>query len=110
MTDALKPIVWVPNSTGHDLSGAEKFGEMKVFHEGPVNVFGSEMPDALTRWLNKSKKQDYLLLTGAMLANCVAFSHLMNSHGQVKCLIYHQREKAYRIKTVYQEELNGQSA
>lgn len=92
-----KTSVVVVQDTGHDFSKAEKFGVVKPFIIGPVNVFSEERIATLIDWLDREFKDgDYLLMTGSLVLNCAAFSYLMDRFGQVNILVFHNGEQEYR--------------
>lgn len=65
--------VFVANYAGHDLSDAERFGELIYVTEGNVNVFNTDrMMFTILKCLkdnNYDPDKDYILLSGSMVIN-----------------------------------------
>ena len=97
------PNVFVVQDNGHDVSKAVVFGEIQCLfgRDTKINVFAA---DALARdireKLGSSEEDDFLLLTGNAVANCIAYAHLMKKFARVNLLIWSFRNGEYERRTI----------
>lgn len=93
--------VWVVQNSGHDFTATKDFGEIAFLFPDKINVFAS---DVLVRdiedKLEAAKEDDYLVLSGPALANCVAYSFLLRKFSKVNVLIFGHKKGKYEIRTV----------
>src|SRR4030042_6842217 len=83
------PTVYVVNKSAHDFSAAKEFGELKYLSQGSrdryaVNSIHRDFQDILA----KSNPEDYLLLCGLTVMNCIACSIFSALHGKLNLLIF----------------------
>lgn len=101
-------MVWVPNSSKHDLTAAEKFGIVRVVISGIANPFdlpllGGQITDALAEF----KPDDYLLLAGNLVVNVMAVAHLLAKLPKIKLLIFNAKERVYYDRVITREDINA---
>ena len=98
--------VYAVSDSGHDYSSAETLGQLVFLYNGKINVFASgQLVKDIQEKLISSKPDDMLLPSGNALAVCIAFSVLMNKHGQVNHLIYSFRNKMFEVRTIYKSQI-----
>lgn len=86
--------VYVTNFTGFEYSEAEKFGEMVFMTEGYVDFKNiNKVTEKLAFFIQKSKPDDYLLLSGNNLLCAIALHHWLMFHGT--CKVLHWQLKNY---------------
>lgn len=102
------PKVFIVNRAGHDFSKAKEFGTLVPVTSGNINVF---RPD---RDLYKIQRalddfdytQDFLLLSGNVLANALSVARLVNCLGEealwnINLLIYDAKHQRYMKHTLH---------
>lgn len=91
--------IFVCNYAGHNISAAFEHGENATqvnITEGNVNIFDTQRITYLIQEkLKDSCPGDFLLLSGSILLNCIAFNLWMNLHGAVKLLIWNPKTRKY---------------
>jgi len=81
--------VFVVNKGCHDHSDAERFGELVFLSEGSINRYAvANMYREFVRHLEKSKKEDFILITGLSVMSSVACSIFARLHGRLNLLLY----------------------
>ena len=103
------PKVFVVNQAGHDISPVRAVvpdAEIVCLSEGNVNVFNTDrvIRDFGVRLVG-SGSDDYLLLSGSIAINLLAFAILFERHGQVNALLWHARENRYVPRTIRKEDV-----
>ena len=89
--------VFVINRGCHDLSDAERFGELVFLSEGSINRYAvSNMYREFVQHLKKSTKEDFLLITGLSVMSSLACAIFARMHGRINLLLY----KASRMSEV----------
>lgn len=102
-----KQVVLVQD-TGHEYDKAEKFGKVLPYIIGPVNIFSNIRLVDLIAWLDANfNKGDYLLMTGSLFLNCIAFNHITKKFGEINVLVFHNGEQTYRSMTVKNNMIGG---
>ena len=103
--------VFIVCDSGHDYSKAVSRGELKFLFEGKINVFASDklVQDVGAR-LEGAEANDYLLPSGNAMANCLAFTHLMNKFGKVNMLIFSFKNGIYEIRTIMKSQFKIKEA
>ena len=82
--------VYVVNKGGHDLSAAEKWGELVFLSKGTMNRYAtSNIYRKFVKRLENSSPQDYILLTGLTVMSAIACSIFVRKHGRLNLLLYH---------------------
>lgn len=110
MSNQKRPIVWLVNrNTGHDYSGAEKYGELVPLTEGLAHPFATDRFLALVHErLAKYGEKDYLLLSGHLLQNAVAVAYLARKFGWLRFLAMHMKTRTYTERFLDLRHLNGE--
>jgi hypothetical protein len=91
------PKVWVANFGGHNYSTAEEFGELNFLTRGYVSLGSLDrLFYDVAQSINKTHREDYLLLSGLLAINAVAALTWMHVHSKVKLLVWDQKLKRYR--------------
>lgn len=103
------PRVFVVNRSGHDITSVHSVVRDAVvidLSEGSVNIFNT---DRVIRdfglKMHDSAPDDYLLLSGSITINIVAFGILLEKHGVVNTLLWHAREGRYVPRSIGKEDL-----
>src|SRR5574343_1562159 len=81
--------VYVVNRGSHDFSPAEKYGRLIYMTEGYQPKFS--VATALRRFqfcMQESKQEDWILLTGLSVLNCIACSVFSLKHGRLNLLLF----------------------
>ena len=85
--------VYVVNKSAHDFSGAEKYGELSFMTDGRMNRFGTnDMIRRFTDSMEKSTKDDYLLLCSLNVMNALACAVFARKHGTLNLLLFKDGE------------------
>jgi len=93
--------VYVVNSSGHDLSGAEEFGELIPLTQGRINIYSTDrLLLELREKLKHYEEGDYLLLCGYILLNLLAGGIILEKTGKLNLLLYDFRTKKYLRREV----------
>lgn len=96
--------VFIVNKAGHDFSSAEKYGELVPVTTGNINI---ARPDRdlfnITQILNNFKeKDDYLLLSGNVMANAMCVAVLAFSQvSPLQLLVYDAKSMEYHNHNLY---------
>jgi hypothetical protein len=93
--------VFIVNATGHDFSPSEKFGTPYFLTQGSGDRFNVDrLSLQMERVLQKeATKDDYLLLSGSMVYNSLAFYLWMKHFGVCKLLIWSPMAQDYVLRT-----------
>lgn len=104
------PKIYVVSDTGHEYSKAESRGELVFLFTGKVNVFASDMlvKDIETK-LDEASEHDFLLPSGNAVANCIAFTTMLNKFGKVNVLIFSFKHEAYEVRTIRKSQFKTAS-
>jgi hypothetical protein len=103
MASLKSPVVYVVNKGGHDVTLAERFGDLEFLTEDKVNIFSTDRLIAEIKEKLKSfnPETDYLLLSGAILINILAIRILLNNgYKSINVLIYNFQAKKYIIRSI----------
>jgi len=85
--------VLIVNKSCHDFTRAEEFGNLVYMTEGALDRFNtSKMFRAFKPFIDQSKPEDYILLTGMTVMNTIACSMFAHKHGRVNLLIFKERK------------------
>ena len=90
--------VYIVNVAGHDFDAAEKFGELVAVTKGNINVFrpDRDLFNIQEKLLDFNHEEDYLLLTGNVLANTLSVSTLIFLGAEsIKLLVYDAKNQDY---------------
>jgi len=101
--------IFVVNQSGHDITPVHEVVEdatVVYLSEGSVNIFNMDrvIRDFGLR-MHSSSPDDYLLLSGSIAINLVAFGILLEKHGKVNLLLWHAREGRYVPRVIDKEGL-----
>lgn len=96
--------VFVVNKSGHDLSEAEREGELVYLSEGAINRFNvNNMYRQFSEVMVGSDKEDLIVPCGLSIMNLVACSILSYKHGKLNLLLFKQergRRGRYVLRTI----------
>lgn len=82
--------VYVVNKGGHDISAAEKWGELVYLSRGSMNRYAtSNIYRKFVRHLSQSSPGDFILLTGLTVMSAIACSIFARKHGRLNLLLFH---------------------
>lgn len=96
------PKVWIVNFSGHNYSDADRFGTLEAVTVGNISRSSFDrLAFEITQKLSKSSSEDWLLLSGALIANVIAVTIWFRKHGELRALVWDWRagdgsEGAYR--------------
>ena len=94
--------IFVVNSSGHDLSNAERFGQLVIMTRGTVAKYHiTELFRTFNEYMANSGSEDYILISGPTVLNCIACGYFVAKHGKLNLLLftgekYISREVAFR--------------
>ena len=102
--------IWVVSDTGHEYSKAEGRGTLRFLFTGKVNVFASDMlVKEIESKLEEATEEDYLLPSGNAVANCLAFTSLLNRFSKVNVLIFSFKHETYEVRTIRKSQFKTAS-
>jgi hypothetical protein len=83
------PTVYVVNKSAHDFSAAEEFGQLKFLSSGSRDRYAvNSIHRDFYEILSKSKPEDYILICGLTVMNCIACAIFAALHGKLNLLIF----------------------
>ena len=98
--------VYVINKSGHDFSSASKFGDIVYLSRGMLDAFRvTKIYRLFVRALDKSDREDMLLVSGLPIMIGIASSIMARKHGVVNWLLWDPREERYKKRTLMVDEL-----
>lgn len=105
-----KPTVYIANRSGHNYSGAERFGQLVAVTQHRVNVFATDrLRTDITHALRDAKPEDLLLLGGSPLVNVLCAFILLQRHGLLNIIYWDGLKQDYiRRKLSFTEVDDGQ--
>ena len=81
--------VYIINSSGHDFSKAEQFGELVPMTRGTINKYSiTSMARLFQPFVEESSPDDYLLQSGPVVLNMIAASLFAQKHGTLNLLLW----------------------
>lgn len=84
-----RPIVFIPNKSGHDFSGVEKWGRPVFLTEGQQSRYATNyLYRVISEVMRDSASEDFLVITSLPIINAIAAGILAHKHGRVNFLIY----------------------
>lgn len=93
------PNVYVINDSGHDYSGAGKFGKLVVISRGRVNKLHlTEMYRDFYDFLKDSTKRDFIVQSGPTIMCMVAVAMFAAMHGRINLLIWSELRQSYVVR------------
>ncbi len=93
--------VFIVNKGDHNYDAAKEFGELVIVSEGSIDKYEpAKIAEEFDKILVNSEPGDYILLSGLALVNAIATGLMVDMHGKVNFLLYHQRKRIYIPKTV----------
>ena len=99
------PKVLIVTKGHHNYDQAKEFGDLMFISETPMNIFASSnlkfIIDEVIK--NKYNIDDYLLLSGHLLPNSIAFHAILKKHGKVQTLAWIGNLNKYKVITVDDE-------
>lgn len=95
------PNVIVVNKSCHDYSKAQVFGKLTYLSTGNLNRFDTvDMYRKFSEIIEKSDKNDYLLLSGLAIMNSIACALFAVHHHRLNLLLWNARKSEYIEKTI----------
>ena len=89
--------VLIINRSCHDFSPAKEFGELVYMTEGVMERFSTtKMFRAFQPFIEKSTKDDFILITGMTNMSVVVCSMFANKHGRLNLLLYKEQKSGGR--------------
>lgn len=87
--DSELPKVFICNQSGHDFSPAERYGSLEYVTKGMINRFSvNYMARAWASALQRSKPNDYILITSLTILTCIGCAIFGHLHSSINLLIY----------------------
>ena len=81
--------VFIINSSGHDFSKAEAFGELVTMTRGTINKYSiTSMARMFQPFVDESSPNDYLLQSGPVVLNMIAAGMFAQKHGILNLLLW----------------------
>lgn len=103
------PKVFVVNQSGHNINPVTDVvphAEVIYLSEGNVNIFNTDrVIREFSLRLIDANPGDYLLLSGSIAINLVAFGILLEKCGSVNILLWQAKERRYVPRTITKEML-----
>jgi hypothetical protein len=85
----LRTRIYVVNHASHDLSQAERFGELHYLSQGPLNRYSTnKIYLQFFKALENSKPTDYILPTGLTIMSIIATGIFTQLHGRLNLLLF----------------------
>lgn len=107
----MKQTIFVVSKGPHDYTRAEEHGTLYYMFPDKVNVFASDqLLKDIHEKLRGSSSDDFLIMSGNMLASAMAFSVLMAKHGVVNVLIYSFKHVEYEVRTIRRGQFQESAA
>lgn len=99
------PTIYVPNKgAGHDLSAAEKYGQLHFLSDGPMSKYAvSTIYRKFAMQLRESHPDDLILQTGLTMMNCIAVACFVALHQRINLLVY--KNNYYVKRTIMLNDL-----
>ena len=83
------PNVYIVNKSCHNFSAAKHFGNLVYMTEGTINRYAvSIIYREFIKFLDKSKPEDYLIVTGMSTMLSIACGILAAKHQRLNLLLY----------------------
>ena len=97
----------VENRKGHDLSGAEVYGDLVVLYNGqPSDIFMvSKHMHQIKKLLAEAEQSDYLVASGNLILMLLTFGVLLEKFGSVNLLLFDVRTMQYVPRVVAKHQL-----
>jgi len=87
------PTVYVVNKSSHDFSAAERFGRLEFLSEGSRDRYAvNNIYRDFYEILSRSKPEDYILICGLTIMNCIACSIFATLHGRLNLLLFRKND------------------
>lgn len=100
--------VFITHQKNHDLSSAEKYGEFTILTSGKVSIFKTDdLANTVREKLSTATSDDFLLLSGSPIINCIAFSYLLSKFAVVNVLIFNAITREYVCRTISEHLIMG---
>lgn len=88
--------VWISKKAGHDFESARQFGELRVIFETSLSLFNpDQLEEHAVAVLKDWKPGDWLLFSGPILMNVIAFNVLAQRLGEVPILLFNAMDQRY---------------
>lgn len=91
--------VYVPTTSFHDLSKAERFGSLVYLTDGRVDPFKlNELYTQCVMRMLDSHSEDYILMCGHTVLNVVATLAFSHRHSRVQVLMWSAQRQDYEVR------------
>jgi len=95
--------VIIVNKGHHFYDDARRYGRFVFLTEGKENIFAidnlqAEIEGAIDQY---AREGDYLLLSGHIIPNCIAFNYLAKKYGKVNMLAWIGNQSQYKVITFF---------
>lgn len=106
--ELIEARVFVTNLAGHDYTKAEKYGTIVPITHGYVSFQSLDrVKFQITEEINKTRPQDWLLLSGTPLLSVIAATVWFAIHHQINLLVYDQKDNGkYRELKITQKNVH----
>lgn len=95
------PKVWIVNQRNHVYKDADRYGESIVITEEIINVFAVDnLVKNITEKMIDYSSEDYILLSGYAILNCIAIHHILKRYGVAHLLIWEANNHKYKAVTL----------
>jgi len=103
-----RPKIFVPNKGCHDLSMAEKFGDLTYLTRGKISILSiGKMFRAFYPHISSSTKDDLILISGPSIMTSILCSMFSVKHGVLNLLIFQMSDNSsgqYKQRRISFEE------
>jgi len=101
------PTVYVVNKSSHDFSAAERFGRLEFLSEGSRDRYAvNNIYRDFYETLSKSKPEDYILICGLTIMNCIACSIFTAMHNRLNLLLFRKNDYLERNLIIKKDAKN----
>lgn len=103
-----EPLVWIVNKAGHDYTAAEEYGELRALSMGSIDPFRVDrLAYDLSKLARYTRKDDFLLLSGAPILNGLSLHMWLQTHGECNTLQWHAKRRTYILNTITAEQISN---
>lgn len=102
--------VIVPQMAGHDFKKATSFGRVIELLPGRLSPFNVDLLQTrIKKRLQEEdiSENDFLVLSGPAVINCLTFVEWLDMHGKVELLLFHSRDFQYIHRTFMRKWHDG---
>jgi len=94
--------VFIVNYSGHNVEPAKQYGSLHYLTRNSVNVFCTDRLklQLIKDMRNYNNKEDYILLSGAIILNLLVVLEALKHGPKVRILIYNFKISRYIVRTI----------